>query len=90
MCGQFYFTDPKTLDTSNCSDQNVDKNVNSDSNVDKQGSDNAFTSLRLWNAKNKDRLTIGSLNINSLQNKIDDLRTLVMDNLDILVVEDTL
>ena len=78
---------PKTLDTSNCSDENVDKN--SDSNVDEQGSDNAFTSLRLWRAKNKDRLTIGSLNINSLPNKIDDLRTLVTDNLDILVVEET-
>ena len=40
-------------------------------------------------AKNKDRLTVGTLNINSIPNKIDDLRTLISDNLDILVVEET-
>ena len=57
--------------------------------IDKQAGDNAFTSLKLWRAKNKDRLTIGSLNINSLPNKIDDLRTLISGNLDILVVEET-
>ena len=79
---------PITLNTSNFSIENVDKNI-SENNDDEQESDDAFTSLRLWRAKNKDRLTIGSLNINSLPNKIDDLRTLVTDNLDILVVEET-
>ena len=69
-----------TLDTSNFSIENVDKIV-SENNVDKQGSDNSFTSLRLGRAKNKDRLTIGSLNMNSLLNKIDYLRTLVTDNI---------
>ena len=33
------------------------------------------------------RLTIGTLNINSIPNKIDDLKTLISDNLDILVEE---
>ena len=66
----------------------MDKNV-SENNDDEQESDNAFTSLRLWRARNKDRLTIGSLNINSLPNKIDDLRTLVTDNVDILELEET-
>ena len=69
-----------TLDTSNFSIENVDKIV-SENNVDKQGSDNAFTSLRLGRAKNKDRSTIGSLNMNSLLNKIDYLRTLVTDSI---------
>ena len=76
---------PITLDTSNFSIENVDKNV-SENNVDEQKSDNAFTSLRLWCSKNKDRLTIGRVNMNSVPNKIDDLRTLVTDNLDILVM----
>ena len=69
-----------TLDTSNFSIENVDKIV-SENNVDKQDSDNAYTSLRLGRAKNKDRSTIGSLNMNSLLNKIDYLRTLVTDSI---------
>ena len=56
---------------------------------EEQASDNAFTLLKSWRAKNRERLTIGSLNINSISNKIDDLRTLISGNLDILVVEET-
>ena len=44
---------------------------------DEQASDNAFTLLKSWRAKNRERLTIGSLNINSISNKIDDSRTLI-------------
>ena len=62
------------------------ENVTQES-VDEQNSDNAFIALKSWRAKNKDRLTIGTLN--SIPNKIDDLRTLISDNLDILVVEET-
>ena len=70
---------PIEIDTENLTQENVDG----------QDSDNAFIALKSWRAKNKDRLTIGTLNINSIPNKIDDLRTLISDNLDILVVEET-
>ena len=72
----------------NTSDENIEENI-SDNNVHEQESDDAFTTLKSWRAKNNDRLTIGSLNIDSLPNKIDDLRSLVPNNLDILVVEET-
>ena len=39
--------------------------------------------------RNTNRLIIGQLNINSLRNKIDALRTIIMDNLDILVVTES-
>ena len=70
---------PIEIDTENLTQENVDG----------QDSDNAFIALKSWRAKNKDRLTIDTLNINSIPNKIDDLRTLISDNLDILVVEET-
>ena len=59
------------------------------SNVDLDDKENAFTTLRSWRVKNSDRITLGSLNINSIPKKIDDLRTLVTNNLDILVVQET-
>ena len=39
--------------------------------------------------KNSNRIALGSLNINSLPNKIDGLRTLITNNLDLLVVQET-
>ena len=59
------------------------------SNADLDDTENAFTTLRSWRVKNSDRITLGSLNINSIPKKIDDLRTLVTNNLDILVVQET-
>ena len=49
----------------------------------------AFTKLKSWRFRNREKLTIGSLNINSLPKKIDDIRTLTIDNLDILVIQET-
>ena len=49
----------------NTSDENIEENI-SDNNVHEQESDDAFTTLKSWCVENKDRLTIGSLNINSL------------------------
>ena len=39
--------------------------------------------------KNSNRIALGSLNINSLPNKIDGLRTLITNNIDVLVVQET-
>ena len=62
----------------NLTQENVDEDV-----------DNAFVALKSWRAKNKDRLTIGNLDMNSIPNKIDDSRNLILDDLDILIPEET-
>ena len=77
------------MDNTNLTPIEIDTENVTQENVDEQNSDNAFIALKSWRAKNKDRLTIGTLNINSIPNKIDDLRTLISDNLDILVFEET-
>ena len=58
-------------------------------NTSNSSQDNAFSELRSWSVKNKDKLKIATLNINSLRNKIEDLRELVANNLDIIVVGET-
>ena len=57
--------------------------------VDEQESDNALIALKLWRVKNNYRLTTGTLNVNTIPNKVHDLSALISNNLDILVVEDT-
>ena len=51
------------------------------SNADLDDKANAFTTLRSWRVKNSDRIILGSLNINNIPKKIDDLRTPVINNL---------
>ena len=58
-------------------------------NTSNSSQDNAFSELRSWSVKNKDKLKIATLNLNSLRNKIEDLRELVANNLDIIVVGET-
>ena len=59
------------------------------SNADLDNTANVFATLRSWRFKNSDRFTLGTLNIDSISKNIDDLRTLVTNNLDILVVQET-
>ena len=43
--------------------------------------------LRNYKIKNVNNLVIGSLNINSIRNKFDQLKLLVNNNVDILIIE---
>ena len=45
--------------------------------------------LKLINIKNKNRLILAHLNINSLRNKCDALKLLIKDKIDILVSTET-
>ena len=45
--------------------------------------------LRKFRVENINRITIGNLNVASLPNKIDELRTIVKNNIDILVLTET-
>ena len=61
--------------------------------TDQQSNDNGATnvdiSLKEYRTKNSENLIIGSLNINSLRNKVDQLRLLVKDTIDILIIQET-
>ena len=45
--------------------------------------------LKLINIKNKNRLILAHLNINSLRNKFDALKLLIKEKIDILVITET-
>ena len=59
---------------------------NSDSDSD---ADNARNILREIRVKNVGRIVIGTLNINSLASKIDQLKVIICGSLDILVIQET-
>ena len=56
------------------------------SDVDFKDVANALKSIRLKNAKN---IIIGQLNINTIENKIDFLKMIVINNIDILIITET-
>ena len=45
--------------------------------------------LNLVYVKSKSRLILAQININSIQNKFEDLKLLIQDNVDILVITET-
>ena len=45
--------------------------------------------LRNIRLKNMDRIVLANLNINSIRNKFDQLKTIIEDNVDILVLTET-
>ena len=51
------------------------------------GADENF--LKSYKVKNVDHLTIASLNINSIQYKFDQLKVIIQDNIDILIIQET-
>ena len=50
------------------------------------GSDNF---LKIYKTKNVDKLTVGSLNINSIRYKFEQLKLVIEDNIDILIIQET-
>ena len=51
--------------------------------------DAIFSSLSTLKKKNKDQLIFGNLNINSMNNKFDQLKLMVEKNIDVLVVTES-
>ena len=57
--------------------------------IDNQISNEAFSELRHLRLKNIGKVIIGNLNINSIKNKFDQLKCIINDNIDILIVTET-
>ena len=57
--------------------------------MDNEASLNASDTLKSLRIKNCNKITIGTLNINSISNKFEQLKTIVGKNLDILVINET-
>ena len=51
--------------------------------------ENPLTTLQEIRCKNRGKIIIGHLNINSLRNKFDALKCMIKDNIDICVVSET-
>ena len=63
------------------------ENINQ--NFPSQTSDDAWHILRDLRVKNTNMIGIGSLNINSIPNKFDALKTIIHGNIDIFVLTET-
>ena len=59
------------------------------SESDSENMENAYDLLRKLRIKNCNRIVIGSLNINSLSSKFDQLKEIIGNNLDILIIQET-
>ena len=66
-----------------CNNENVNKNC------PREKSDDAWHILRDLRVKNTNRIVIASLNINSIPNKFDALKTIIPGNIDIFVLTET-
>ncbi len=73
----------------NCISENEITNRPSPVSNELNEGENAFTSLKNIRLTYKNGLIIGYLNINSIRNKFLSLKTLISDNIDILVVAET-
>ena len=51
--------------------------------------DEIFQDLRNVRLKNMGRIILANLNINSIRNKFDQLKTIIKDNVDILILTET-
>ena len=67
------------------------KKVNGTQNLDEKNGQNVVDIRELKNLRIKyhDRLIIGSLNINSLSGKFDQLKFTINDNLDVIIIQET-
>ena len=76
-------------------EQSVDKSVNStgiaesDLSESEPDTESAFDILRKIRVENVNKIMIGTLNINSLASKFDQLREVIGKNLDILTIQET-
>ena len=66
-----------------------DTPITKENTMENTNSENAFTILRGIRIKNVDSVIIASLNINSLGNKIDALKEVIGNNIDILIIVET-
>ena len=69
------------------SEEQNDELLGEESDSDSEG--NASDILQKVRIKNVNRIVIGSLNINSLPNKFDELKEVIGRNLDILTIQET-
>ena len=61
----------------------------SDNSLSDSGTENAYDTLKEIRVKNVNKVVIGTLNINSLAPKFDELREIIGKNLDILAIQET-
>ena len=54
-----------------------------------ENSDNVYTTLKNVRIKHPKKLIIATLNINSLANKFEQLKTMIMGNIDIIILTET-
>ena len=78
---------PTITDSNDKTSDKVNYNTTCEDNLDSQSYDPSKI-LKEIRAKNRDRLIIGSLNINSVRGKIEPLKFLVKNNLDVILISE--
>ena len=68
---------------------NLDKEIKQSTHTLKNESVEALTFLKEYRSRNKDKVIIANININSIRNKISSLKEIISKNVDILVIEET-
>ena len=71
------------------SPEHAKNNVGSDSFDNNPNSDDVFSKLRNLRVKNIGRIIVATLNVNSIRHKFDQLKYLIKDNIDILIITET-
>ena len=91
QCVLTTFLDPKNDHSVLNSDDRVEFNQNINDNILHKNSraDDIWHILRDLRVKNHNKIIIGNLNINSISNKFDALKTIIPGNIDIFVVNET-
>ena len=69
-----------------------DSNIINTSSTDEivEDTSNPFITLRNLHLKNLEKIIIGHLNVNSVRNKINMLKSMMNENIDILVISETI
>ena len=83
------FPDPKGYLSNLISDDELDYNENVNENILHKYPDDIWHILGDLRVKNNNKIIIGNLNINSICNKFDALKTFIPGNIDIFVVTET-
>ena len=73
-------------DDDSCTDVTLDNELHDENSETEESANDLLNKIRI---KNVNRIVIGSLNINSLPNKFDQLKEVVGKNLDILTIQET-
>ena len=81
-------TQDESSTTQKASDEDSSLNTDND-NTSFDSNENAFDLIKQNRLKNKDKVILAHLNINSIRNKFTCLKELVSDNIDVLVIQET-